>query len=87
MGKTSKMTQNSEKCKISKFRKLENAGAKFAKIDNPRQFNWAKSVIACLSGIKIFAISAKKTIRTCGLGDFPSISKLKRKFNLGKRPK
>ena len=47
-----KLRKNLTNCKISK---TGNAGAEFAKIDNARPFNWAESVILCLSEVRNFS--------------------------------
>ena len=46
--------------KIPKIAKMENSGAKFAKIKNQLPFNWAEIVISSLPEIKKIATDAKQ---------------------------
>ena len=52
--------------KIPKIAKMENSGAKFAKIKNQLPFNWAEIVISSLPEIKKSQPTQSKNVRKWG---------------------
>ena len=63
--------------KIPKIAKMENSGAKFAKIKNQLPFNWAEIVISSLPEIKKIATDAKQKRAKMGTREISLTFKIK----------